>query len=306
MLTINNILWAAFGALWKPFVARPQLGLFLFSVVTAVLALLVWKYTSNQRAITRAKDRIKAHFLAMSLFMDSLGVLLGSIARTFGAIFAYLGRQLLPLAIMMVPILPMLVQVDSLYSFAPLTVDTTGKARGSVAQVVVTVDPKVDLTRTPVELRAPAGVIAATRGVRIAFPQTARSAWEDKPVLRSFARLAQRFEADPTPEARWNIVGATPGDYELAVQVGDAQATKSVVVADPKSQDRLYQLARKRHAGGFGDGLGYPGETKLTGPIKSIEIEYPRKPRWWLWIVIYLIETIVIAFALKKPMKVDF
>jgi len=306
MLTIANTLWSLFG-LWPRLFGRwPQVGLFLFAVVTSVMALLVWKYASNQKAISRAKDRIKANFLGMALFTESLTVLLASIAKTFGWIFVYLGRQLIPLAVMMIPILPLLAQVDHLCSFSPIVADPTGKDRAAVVQVVATVDPKIDLLQTPAELTATGGVAPITKAVRMPYPLTPRSAWEEKPVLDRLAWLAQKFAPDPLPEIRWEVRGVAPGRFEMTVRVGAATATKSVLVASPKGRGGMLQIARKRHGGGLSDSLSYPGEPALTGPIKSIEIVYPRKPGWWHWAVIYFIETIIVAFALKKPMKVDF
>lgn len=306
MLMISNAFWTVFGALWTPFAGRPQIGLFFFSVVTGVLALVVWKFASNQRGITRAKDLIKANFFAMVLFGDSLTVLLASIAKTFGWIFIYLARQMVPLVIMMVPILPMLVQVDHLYSFSPVVVDATGQDPAAEVEVVATVDPKLNLFDLPATLEATGGVAAATKAVRIPFPQHPKSDWEAAPIIGR-RLLDKRLEMEPpSPEVHWRIKGVQGGAYDLKIKVGDHEATKSVVVADATTKDRLVQIARKRHGGGFGDSFEFPGETALTGAISSIEILYPRRDGWWWWIVIYLIETLVIALALKKPFKVDF
>lgn len=307
MLAISNALWALFGAMWAPFLTRPQLGLFLFSLVTAVLAMLVWKYASYQKGITKAKDRIKANFLAMVLFGDSLAVLLKSIVKTFGWIFAYLGQQFIPLIVMMIPILPLLVQIDHLYSFAPLPADESGQ-ENSWAQVIAVLDESAaaDLFEKPVSLTAADGVTVLNQGIRVPRPQTMRSEWEDAPFIGKRLTEKRKKEKPLPPEILWNIRGTQPGNHRLTLQLGETVATKTVVVGDPAAKDDLYQIGRKRHDGNFGDSLGYPGEEKLTGPIKSIEIVYPRREGWWWWIVIYLIETIVIAFALKKPFKVDF
>ena len=48
----------------------------IVSVVTGWLLLLVFKYTSNQRAIRRVRDDISAHLLALKLFKDSTSVIL--------------------------------------------------------------------------------------------------------------------------------------------------------------------------------------------------------------------------------------
>ena len=44
----------------------------IISAVMGVVFLLIYKYTSNQRAIGKVKDNVKAQMLAMKLFKDSV------------------------------------------------------------------------------------------------------------------------------------------------------------------------------------------------------------------------------------------
>src|SRR5260370_9016198 len=48
----------------------------LVSAATGVVLLVVFKYTSNQRALKRVKDDMKANLLALKLFKDSAWVAL--------------------------------------------------------------------------------------------------------------------------------------------------------------------------------------------------------------------------------------
>ena len=41
-----------------------------------LLMVIVFRYTSDQKAIGRAKDRLKAHLLAVRLFQDQLPVVM--------------------------------------------------------------------------------------------------------------------------------------------------------------------------------------------------------------------------------------
>ena len=50
------------------------LSVTIVSAATGLLLLLVFKYTSNQRAIRRVRDDIQAHLLALTLFKDSTSV----------------------------------------------------------------------------------------------------------------------------------------------------------------------------------------------------------------------------------------
>ena len=42
------------------------------SIVIGFLMVIVFRYTSDQKAIGRAKDQLKAHLLAVRLFQDQL------------------------------------------------------------------------------------------------------------------------------------------------------------------------------------------------------------------------------------------
>ena len=50
----------------------------LLSLITGLLMVLIFRYTSDQNAIRQAKDRLKAHLLAVRLFQDQLPVVLSS------------------------------------------------------------------------------------------------------------------------------------------------------------------------------------------------------------------------------------
>jgi hypothetical protein len=86
---INGATNAVGGLLLAPVAAVPGwLSITLISAVLGVLLLLIFKYTSNQRAIGRVRDDIKANLLAVKLFKDSLSVTFRSQARVFGASFS--------------------------------------------------------------------------------------------------------------------------------------------------------------------------------------------------------------------------
>ena len=68
-----------FGLLRGPMAAVPAwLSLTVVSAVLGVVLLVLFKYTSNQAAIGRVRDRIKARLLAMKLFKDNIPVVLKS------------------------------------------------------------------------------------------------------------------------------------------------------------------------------------------------------------------------------------
>ncbi|MFN8708039.1 MAG: hypothetical protein ACK50J_15280, partial [Planctomyces sp.] len=64
--------------LLAPIGMLPELfGAVFVAVVTGAILLLIFKYTSNQSAVRRVRSRMRAEFLALSLFRDSVVVCLG-------------------------------------------------------------------------------------------------------------------------------------------------------------------------------------------------------------------------------------
>ena len=89
----------------------------LVSAITGVLLLIVFKYTSNQRAIKRVRDGIKADLLALKLFKESASVAL----QAQGRIMLNAGKLLL------LSIVPMLVICICLLSvFCPDSFRSSG------------------------------------------------------------------------------------------------------------------------------------------------------------------------------------
>ena len=62
----------------------PAAIVLVVSIVIGFLMVIVFGYTSDQKAIKHAKDQLKAHLLAVRLFQDQLGVVI----RSYGGILA--------------------------------------------------------------------------------------------------------------------------------------------------------------------------------------------------------------------------
>ena len=81
-----------------------------------VLALLVYRWVSDQAGIVRTKDRIKAYLLELWLYKDDPRVLLGAQGRVVWHSLVYLRHALLPVAILLVPIGLLTAQVESRFA----------------------------------------------------------------------------------------------------------------------------------------------------------------------------------------------
>lgn len=108
-----SILNSLFDLLFWPFrYVSPIWPLLVFSLVTATFMLLVYRYFSNQPAIRRAKDRLGAHLLEVRLFQDQIGVVLRAYGRLLAASGVYLLHSLKPLAVMLVPLVLLMAQME--------------------------------------------------------------------------------------------------------------------------------------------------------------------------------------------------
>ena len=64
MISIMNMMMRALDLFFIPFERlAPFWGMLAISAVTGVLMVIIYKYTSNQDGIARAKDLIKGHLL---------------------------------------------------------------------------------------------------------------------------------------------------------------------------------------------------------------------------------------------------
>src|SRR6266566_4155024 len=81
----------------------PLVLVFLLSIIIGLLMVVVFRYTSNQKAIRIAKDHLKAHLLAVRLFQDQLQVVLISYWRILRSTGSYLRLAFMPLLYVSVP-----------------------------------------------------------------------------------------------------------------------------------------------------------------------------------------------------------
>ena len=96
------------------------LGLTILSVAAGLVMIIVFRHTSNQAAIGRVKDEIKANLLALKLYKDQLHVTFKAQARLFWAVVRLQRYMLTPLLIMLPPMVLVLAQMGVRYQWRPL------------------------------------------------------------------------------------------------------------------------------------------------------------------------------------------
>lgn len=118
---VNNLMNALFRPLAGVMEAVPGwVSNLIFSGIVGVVALVLFKYTSNQDAIGKVRDNIKAQMLAMKLFKDSMSVTLIVQGRMFKGAMLMLLHSLRPMLVMIIPFSLVLAQLGLWYQARPL------------------------------------------------------------------------------------------------------------------------------------------------------------------------------------------
>src|SRR5215467_1366546 len=90
------------------------------SVVIGLVMVVVFRYTSDQKAIHAAKDRLKAHLLALRLFQDQIAIVMRAYGRILLATGHYLRLAFKPLLIVIVPMTLLIMQIDRYLGMTPI------------------------------------------------------------------------------------------------------------------------------------------------------------------------------------------
>lgn len=203
-----------------------------------IFALLVFKYFSNQQGIEGAKDKIKAYLLELRLFKDDLGVSWRAQQQIFRYSLKYMGHALMPMAVMLVPLVLVIVQLETRYAYL-------GLKPGESTLLTVTLAEGKAVSETEVILSLPPGLAQETPPLRI----------------------------EQSGEIHWRIRAVVPGNHKIGIRIGDTNATKRVVVGTEQVplSPVIYRADDIRT-------LGYPAEPALdiAQPATAIHLTYPR------------------------------
>ncbi len=276
--TLAGLLNAACGGLvglvlfpFRPL--GPWPAMIAVSLLTGLLMLFIFKKTSNQAGIRRAKDRIKAHLLEIRLYRADFGQTMRSQGKMLLANGRYVAHALKPMLVMFIPILLLLLQLDSWFGARALR-------PGETAMVKVKLDKSVNPMATEVGLEAPAGAVIETPPLRI----------------------------EEENEVDWRIKAGSEGRSAFKITVAGETWTKALAVGG-RAVSRIVPSRVRRH--GL-DELSHPGEPVLakTAPVAAIEISYPPARMnlfgWRMhWLVAFFILSIVFGFGLKGVFKVE-
>jgi hypothetical protein len=244
---------------------NPLLLVLAISIVIGLLMVIVFRYTSDQKAIGRAKDRLKAHLLAARLFQDQLPVVMRAYGHILRGTGSYLRLAFTPFLIAILPITFLIVQLDRYFGWMPLQPHQTFLVEARVD------DPAA---ANEVELQLPPELASTAPAVHIP---------NDREVV-------------------WRVAAQREGQYEIQIVAAGKTASKQVVVSPGLARISPVRLRGNFWERMFAS--GEPALTE-NSPIQSIAINYPPRIinfAWmeWNWIVLFFVVSLVAGFIFKS------
>ncbi len=272
LITGTNIVTNALGGFFlQPVAVLPGwLSITAISAVLGVFLLIIFKYTSNQKAIACTRDDIKANLLAVKLFKDNIVVTFRSQVKVFAGAFRLLFHSIVPMLVMIVPVSLILAQMGLWYQTRPLQPGD-----------------------------APAVIKLTLNDALQTWPQVTLEPLPNVKVVTGPVRIVSK------KEIVWKIEPVEDGYATLVFHVGDQIFTKQLAVGNG-----FMRLNPKRPGPQFSDILLFPLEKPFgpNAEVQSISIDYPERPSriygtdWW--ILYFFIASMVFALLFKPLLKV--
>lgn len=262
--------WGAEYALAPISVLPGWLSATLVAIVTGVLMLLVFKYTSNQVSVKQTRNGIKANLLALSLFQDNVVVSLRCQARVLAGAFRLMLLAIVPILVMTVPMCLLLAQLALWYQARSVHV---GEEAVLTAYLAEDLDDMPDL-----QLDCVPGGEVTIGPVRVPSKQM----------------------------VCWNIRAREAGRHQLTLNSDEQSFAKEYTVGEGFKRVSLRRpawnwadvLLHPREA-------PFPSESV----VRAIEIDYPDRHGWasgsGAWLVYWFVVSMVAAFLVRPWLRVN-
>lgn len=274
MSYLNAGISGFFSLLISPFKSiDPLWSLTFISLLVGILMLLIFRYTSNQRAIQEVKNKISAYIFELRLFKDDLGTVLSAQKNIFKYNMRYMSYALKPMLFMIIPLAIILIQLEGWYGFKALVPNESAVVSLKLSEKGRDVISSISATSAP--------------GVEIESP-------------------ALRIQSEK--EVNWRVLAKETGQSELTFKVNDQTFTRDVIVADKG----LTRVTPSSFKSGLWNFLLNPGGKAIPDNpyVEEIQIGYPLNSvtvyKWGLhWLLILMVLSIAFGFALKGLFKVE-
>jgi hypothetical protein len=266
LLGVNTFRLNAFG------LNARLLIVIIASVAVGLGSILVFGYTSDQRAIGIARDKLKAHMLAVRLYRDQSHVVIASYGGVLRGTARYLRLTFRPFLFLVIPITFLIVQLDHYLGMTPIRVNTpfllTARVSGGTAldEISVELPPEIAANAPPVHIAAENDVV-------------------------------------------WRLVASREGAYEAKIIAGGESAVKTVRVSSQiarVSSERLRDHFWERMF------LSGESALPPNGAIESITVDYPEShisvgiggySMNWMWL--FFILSMIAGFIFKELLGIN-
>jgi uncharacterized membrane protein (DUF106 family) len=242
----------------------------IISALTGLVLLIIFKYTSNQRAIGHVRDNIKANLLALKLFKDSIAVTLQSQGRLFKGAFLLLLHAIRPMLVMIVPVSLLLAQLGLWYQSRPLQ-------SGEHTIITMKLNGSIDSPWPNINIESTPAAEVVTGPIRI---------FSNRQIC-------------------WEIRAREKGYHRIIFNTGIWQVEKELAVGDG-----FMRVSAERPGWNWAGILLNPMEKPFGphSPVQSIGIVYPDRlshtsgTDWWL--IYFFAASLVFALIFKPFLKV--
>lgn len=274
MSFINGVMRTLVDGLLYPFRDySPIIGLTFVSLLTAIGLLIVFKHTSNQKALEAVKSKIHAGIFEIRLYNDDFRSIMRAQFEILRANLTYMRHSMVPMIWTLPPLILIIAQLQFHYGYSGLE-----PGDEVLLKVELSESAYDDNAKPPFSVSTPDGLSLKEPAVWI-------------PTLGEMA---------------WRLAAVSPGAYQLEIVNGTESATKSVLVSDRVLQRSPFKVR------GFLNELLYPAEASLPsdGSFEAITVTYPdaNVDVFGLfemhWMIIFFVLSIVFAFALRGPFGV--
>jgi hypothetical protein len=240
------------------------------SIVIGFLMVIIFRYTSDQKAIGRAKDRLKAHLLAVRLFQDQLPVVMRAYGKILRGTGSYLRLAFTPFLIAILPITFLIVQLDRYFGWLPLQ-----PAQSFLVEA------------------------------RVNDPAALNDASLQLPAALSISAPAVHVPKDN--EVVWRVVAEREGQYEIKIAAAGQTVSKQIVVSPGLARVSPVRLKHNFWERMFTSGESALAD---NSPVQSIAITYPPRVigfAWmeWNWIVLFFVVSLIAGFSFKSALGIQ-
>lgn len=245
--------------------ASPLTIVVLLSLIVGLLMVILFGYTSDQKAIGVAKDQLKAHLLAVRLYRDQIPVVMGSYGKILRGTGRYLRLAFKPMLYVIVPIILLMVEVDRYLGATPIPAETpfllTVRMTGgdAVNDFALELPPQIAMTAAAVHIPAENEIV-------------------------------------------WRLVGSQDGKYLVTIGGGGQNVTKAVCIG--RDLPRISTVRLRGHFWERIFSSAEPALPE-TSRIESISVNYPERnieiagyAMNWIWL--FFILSMVAGFIFKE------